>query len=50
LMNGRDMIPQTLVLDTDGRIINHWTGYAPGRSGDRLRQTIDQALETAPRT
>ena len=50
LMDGKDVIPQTLVLDTEGRIISHWSGYSAGRSGDRLRQTIDHALETAPRT
>jgi thiol-disulfide isomerase/thioredoxin len=44
LMNGRSSIPQTIVIDSDGRIIKHWSGYAPGRSGDRLRDAIDQAL------
>jgi thiol-disulfide isomerase/thioredoxin len=44
LMNGRSSIPQTMVIDTDGRIIKHWSGYTPGRSGDRLRDAIDQAL------
>lgn len=44
LMNGRNSIPQTIVMDSDGRIIKHWSGYAPGRSGDRLRDAIDQAL------
>jgi len=47
LMNGRSSIPQTLVLDTDGRVVNHWTGYSPGQSGNKLKQTIDQALQTA---
>ena len=47
LMNGEDSIPQTLVIDADGRVINHWTGYSPGRSGDRLKQAIDQALRTS---
>ena len=50
LMNGRTGIPQTLVIDGDGRVIQHWSGYAPGRSGDRLKQTIDHALLTTPRT
>lgn len=50
LMNGRSGIPQTLVIDADGRIVNHWSGYSPGHSGDRLKQTIDQALQTARRT
>jgi cytochrome c biogenesis protein CcmG/thiol:disulfide interchange protein DsbE len=44
LMNGKDGIPQTLVIDGNGRIANHWTGYSPGRSGDRLRQALDRAL------
>jgi hypothetical protein len=47
LMNGRSAIPQTLVIDADGHIVNHWTGYAPGRSGDRLKQTIEIAVKTA---
>jgi hypothetical protein len=34
------------VIDGDGHIVNHWIGFAPGTSGDRLRQSIDQALET----
>lgn len=44
LMNGKDAIPQTLVIDANGGVIKHWTGYAAGRSGDRLRDAIDQAL------
>jgi thiol-disulfide isomerase/thioredoxin len=49
LMNGRSGIPQTLVIDADGHVVNHWTGYAPGRSGDRLKQTIEEALSRSPR-
>lgn len=44
LMSGRRGIPQTLVIDADGRIVNHWEGYTAGRSGDRLKQTVEQAL------
>lgn len=44
LMNGRGSIPQTIVIDSDGRIVKHWTGYSPGRSADRLKDAIDQAL------
>lgn len=44
LMNGRRSIPQTLVIATNGNIVNHWVGYAPGRSGDRLREALDSAL------
>lgn len=46
LMNGRRSIPQTLVIDGTGRIVNRWSGYSPGRSADRLRLTIDHALGT----
>ena len=44
LMNGKTAIPQTLVVDADGHIVNHWTGYSPGHSGDRLKHTIEEAL------
>ena len=44
LMNGRSSIPQTIVIDSDGRVVKQWSGYAPGRSADRLRDAIDQAL------
>jgi len=44
LTNGRRSIPQTLVIDQEGRIVGHWDGYSPGHSGDRLNQTIKQAL------
>ena len=47
LMNGRGAIPQTWVVDADGRIVSHWAGYSPGNSGDNLRQSIDQALKTS---
>lgn len=49
LMNGKSAIPQTLVLDGGGQIVKHWTGYSPGRSADRLKETIDQALLRLPR-
>ncbi|HKY44633.1 MAG TPA: TlpA disulfide reductase family protein [Pyrinomonadaceae bacterium] len=45
LMNGRRGVPQTLVVDTNGNIINHWVGYAPRQSGTRLRETIENALK-----
>ena len=44
LTNGKRSIPQTLVIDQEGRIVGHWDGYSPGHSGDRLNQTIKQAL------
>jgi thiol-disulfide isomerase/thioredoxin len=47
LMNGRGAIPQTLVIGGDGTIINHWTGYSPSQSRDRLRGAIEHALTDA---
>lgn len=44
LMNGRNAIPQTIVVDQEGRIVSHWEGYAASRSGVRLKQAIEQAL------
>jgi thiol-disulfide isomerase/thioredoxin len=40
LMNGRNAIPQTLVINTDGRVLKHWTGYKRGQ----LKEAIDHAL------
>ena len=45
LMNGRRGVPQTMVIDTNGNIINHWVGYAPRESGKRLREAIENALK-----
>jgi thiol-disulfide isomerase/thioredoxin len=45
LMNGRRSIPQTIVVDTNGSIINHWVGFAPRLSGKRLRETLESALK-----
>jgi thiol-disulfide isomerase/thioredoxin len=44
LMNGKGAIPQTLVIDGGGSIVNHWAGYHPKHSGPRLREAIDNAL------
>ncbi|HJZ83348.1 MAG TPA: TlpA disulfide reductase family protein [Pyrinomonadaceae bacterium] len=48
LMNGRSVIPQTLVIGADGRIVAHWNGYASGQSRGRLRDTIARALAEGP--
>jgi thiol-disulfide isomerase/thioredoxin len=45
LMDGQEVVPQTLVLDGEGRVTNHWSGYSTGRSGYRLKQAIDSALD-----
>jgi thiol-disulfide isomerase/thioredoxin len=48
LMNGKGAIPQTLVLDANGHIVNHWTGFAPRQSGERLKQAIEEAYSRTP--
>lgn len=47
LMNGRNAIPQTLVITPDGHILSHWRGYSPGQGGNHLRETIEHALSEA---
>ncbi|HXT62663.1 MAG TPA: TlpA disulfide reductase family protein [Pyrinomonadaceae bacterium] len=44
LMNGRNGIPQTVVLGTDGHVVTRWVGYSPQHSTDRLRAAINQGL------
>jgi len=48
LTNGRSSIPQTLVVDAEGRIVDHWVGYGPGRGGQKLALAIEHALQIAP--
>jgi peroxiredoxin len=47
LMNGSNGIPQTLVIDADGRVVDHWTGFSRREGGDKLKQVLDHALQTA---
>jgi thiol-disulfide isomerase/thioredoxin len=44
LMNGKNVLPQTLVIAPGRRIVAHWRGYSRGQSGDRLREAIEHAL------
>jgi thiol-disulfide isomerase/thioredoxin len=44
IMNGKNVIPQTLVIAPDGRVIEHWRGFSRGDSGDHLRATLERAL------
>lgn len=48
LMNGKNVIPQTIVISSDGHIISHWHGYSRAESRDRLKQTIQKALADNP--
>jgi thiol-disulfide isomerase/thioredoxin len=45
LMDGRNAIPITMLVDPAGRVVKHWSGYASGQSGYRLKQTIEEALK-----
>jgi thiol-disulfide isomerase/thioredoxin len=47
LMNGRSVIPQTIVVSADGRVVEHWRGYASGRGAQMLRTAIERALAAA---
>lgn len=49
LMNGRNAIPQTLVIAPDGRIISHWRGYSPKQGGNHLRDILEHALAEVPK-
>ena len=42
LMNGRGAIPQTLVINADGRVIKHWTGYKRGQLKEALENALGQ--------
>ena len=44
LMRGQNFIPQTFVIDGDGRLVRRLRGYAPGRSMEMLRDAIAAAL------
>jgi thiol-disulfide isomerase/thioredoxin len=50
LSNGQASIPQTLVIDGKGRVVDHWIGFRPGYSADKLKQTIDHALDDVSTT
>lgn len=45
LMNDTDFVPQTLVVNTGGSVVEHWSGYSPGHSGKRLKETIESVLK-----
>jgi len=47
LMNGRNAVPQTLVLGTDGHVVTRWVGYSSQNSSDRLRAAINQGLSAS---
>ena len=47
LMNGRNAVPQTVVLGTDGHVVTRWIGYSAEHSGDRLRAAINQGLSAS---
>lgn len=42
---GADGIPHFVVVDRDGRLVDQWSGFAPGFSDD-WRKTIDRLLQS----
>src|SRR5215475_13323476 len=46
LMNGRSVIPQTVVIGPDGRLVSHWNGYG-GQNRSRLHDAIERTLSSA---
>lgn len=50
LMNGRNSIPQTYVLDGNGRVLLHLRGYGARRGAEMVRDAIDRGLGTQPTT
>lgn len=50
IMDGRNVIPQTLVIAPGGRIISHWRGYARGEGGNHLREVLESALSQSSST
>lgn len=47
LTNGRNGVPQTVVLGTDGHVVTRWVGYSAEHSSDRLRAAINQGLSAS---
>jgi peroxiredoxin len=42
LVNGQSVIPQTFIIDKDGRIRKHFQGYSPLNSLKLLREDLDE--------
>jgi thiol-disulfide isomerase/thioredoxin len=44
LMNGRNGIPQTIIIGRDGRIKKHFVGFNPMISPPQMRAVLDEAV------
>lgn len=44
LMNGRDAIPQTLIVSRSGKIVKRFVGYNQMSTPDQLKQTVEETL------
>jgi len=47
LMQGRESIPQSFIIDRDGRILKRFIGFRPGDTPQDTPQQLRQALEAA---
>lgn len=45
LMNGRDAIPQTLVISSNGRIVRRFVGFNPKTTPSLWKPAVQEALE-----
>jgi len=44
LMQGRQAIPQILVISRDARILKHFVGFSPANTSTELKQALEDAL------
>jgi cytochrome c biogenesis protein CcmG/thiol:disulfide interchange protein DsbE len=44
LMQGRNSIPQSLIIDRDGRVVKRFVGFSVTQTPPQLRQAIEDAL------
>lgn len=49
-VNGQGVIPQTFIIDKDGRIRKHFQGYRPLNMPQLLREALDQVGKEEKRT
>jgi cytochrome c biogenesis protein CcmG, thiol:disulfide interchange protein DsbE len=44
LMNGRNGIPQTIIIGRDGKVKKHFVGFNPITSPPQMKEALDEAL------
>ena len=46
LMQGTDSIPQSFIINRDGRIVKRFIGFSPASTPPQLRQALEDALKS----